>query len=340
MAAFRSLTTTVLEPTILKTLELEDYESWVLTQIPEYYRFAKGADRLPLEELIDSDLLDCICVDLGITRDEFTALGKTATLPGGDDNLKFAEIDRVICPFLDQHEALVAIRKVKMSPTGHYLTAFMEYNKRFKFWIRLVSAPALSGKLVAKPLLKDVVKVYADNLRSKIAPHVRDSLTPTTTLEEASDLAKIYITRFRAAEELLKVDEKFNSKKESNDSKESKPSDNKKSGGDKSVTGNCGRCGKPGHTKDTCRSVKPTDVCDRCGGLGHIRAACKDIYLTSGKPPAPAPQQAPTPAPTVTPTHTPAKPTHVRWSAESVVTELTDKAQATAASKDLDAEIG
>jgi hypothetical protein len=317
MAAFRTMTTTVLEPTILKTIELEDYESWALTQLPEYYRLAKGDDRLPLEELIDSELLDCIYDDLGITTDAFAALGVTSALPKGDDSLKFAEIDRVVCPLMDQHDALVAIRKIKISPTGYYLTSSMAYNKKFKFWIRLVSAPALSGKLVAKPHLKDVVKVYADNLRSKIAPHVRDSLTPTTTLEEASDLAKIYIARFRAAEELLKPDEKATPKKDSHESKESKPSDNKKSGGDKSVTGNCGRCGKPGHTKDTCRSVKPTDVCDRCGGKGHIRAACRDIYLTSGKPPAPAPQQAPTPAaskpsnraPTVTPSPSPAKPT-------------------------------
>ena len=185
MAAFRSLTTTVLEPTILKTLELEDYESWALTQLPEYYRLAKGDDRLPLEDLIDSDLLECICVDLGITTDEFNAIGKTTAQPRGDDKLKFAEIDRVVCPFLDQHEALVAIRKIKMSPTGPLNTSFMAYNKRFKFWIRIVSAPALSRKLVSKPHLKDVVKVYADNLRPKIAPHVRDSLTTTTTLEEA-----------------------------------------------------------------------------------------------------------------------------------------------------------
>ena len=71
------------------------------------------------------------------------------------------------------------------------------------------------------------------------------------------------------------------------------------------------------------------------------------IYLTSGKPPAPAPQQAPTPAvsksssraPTVTPSPSPAKPTHVRWSAETVKNELTDKNQALSASKELEAEI-
>jgi hypothetical protein len=163
MAAFRAMTTTVLEPTVLKTIELEEYESWVLNQLPEYYRLAKGDDRLPLEDLIDSDLLECICVDLGITTDEFNAIGKTAALPRGDDKLKFAQLDRAVCPFLDQHAALVAIRKIKMSPTGPLITSFMQYNKRFKFWIRIVSAPALSRKLVSKPHLKDVVKVYAEN---------------------------------------------------------------------------------------------------------------------------------------------------------------------------------
>ena len=78
MAASRSLTTTVLEPTILKTIELEDYGSWALTQLPEYYRLAKGNDRLPLEELIDSELLENICDELNITTDAFAALGVTA----------------------------------------------------------------------------------------------------------------------------------------------------------------------------------------------------------------------------------------------------------------------
>jgi hypothetical protein len=87
MAALRSITTTVLEPPALKTLELVEYEAWVLIHLPDYYRLVKGADRLPLEELLMEDVFARVCKLLEKTKLEFAAIGVTATLPRGDDDL-------------------------------------------------------------------------------------------------------------------------------------------------------------------------------------------------------------------------------------------------------------
>ena len=61
MAGLRSITTTVLEPPALKTLELVEYEAWCLIHLPSYYRLAKGDDRLPLEELQLFHLRNHLC---------------------------------------------------------------------------------------------------------------------------------------------------------------------------------------------------------------------------------------------------------------------------------------
>jgi len=111
------MTTTVLAFPILKTLELEDCESWALTQLPEYYRLAKGDDRLPLEELIGSEILECICDYFFITTDAFAALGVTASLPRGDDKLKFAKITRFVCPFSNSIRKQTRLNQFIAAPT-------------------------------------------------------------------------------------------------------------------------------------------------------------------------------------------------------------------------------
>ena len=78
---------------------------------------AKGDDRLPLEELIDSELLECICDDLGITTDAFAALGVTSALPRGDDKLKFTEINRFVCPFSNSIRKQTRLNQFIADPT-------------------------------------------------------------------------------------------------------------------------------------------------------------------------------------------------------------------------------
>ena len=98
MAALRSITTTVLEPPALKTLELVEYEAWVLIHLPNYYRLAKGDDRLPLEELLMESVFARVRQLLKKTKLEFATIGVTASLP------------RVVCPFTDQFEAIISLR--------------------------------------------------------------------------------------------------------------------------------------------------------------------------------------------------------------------------------------
>ena len=96
MAGLRSITTTVLEPPALKTLELVEYEAWCTIHLPNYYRLAKGDDRLPLEELLMESVFARVCKLLKLTKLEFAAIGVTTALPRGDDDLKFAQLDSVV----------------------------------------------------------------------------------------------------------------------------------------------------------------------------------------------------------------------------------------------------
>ena len=127
MAGLRSITTTVLEPPALKTLELVEYEAWCTIHLPNYYRLAKGDDRLPLEELLMEKVFTRVCTLLKKTKQEFAQIGVTTTLLRGDDELKFKLLDSVVCPFTDQLEAIISLRLIKMSPSGDSLTAFMDY---------------------------------------------------------------------------------------------------------------------------------------------------------------------------------------------------------------------
>jgi len=138
MAALRGITTTVLEPPALKTLELVEYEAWVTIHLPNYYRLAKGDDRLPLEEVLMDRVFARVCTLLKKTKQEFAQIGVTTALPRGDDDLKLALLDSVVCPFTDQLEAIISLRLIKMSPSGDSLTSFMEYNDKFRFWNRIV----------------------------------------------------------------------------------------------------------------------------------------------------------------------------------------------------------
>jgi hypothetical protein len=86
-----------------------------------------------------------------------------------------------------------------MSPSGDSLTSFMDYNERFQFWNRIASATPLPGKLTPKPQLKDIVKVYVENLRPKISARVKVAISTTTTVDEAEEIAELYVMKFRAS---------------------------------------------------------------------------------------------------------------------------------------------
>ena len=66
----------------------------------------------------------------------------------------------------------------------------MEYNDKFRFWNRIASATSLPGNLTPKPQLKDIA-------------HIKIAISATTTVDEAEELAEMYVMKFRAVGKLL-----------------------------------------------------------------------------------------------------------------------------------------
>ena len=164
MAALRTLTTTVLEPPLLSSLSLISFKKWTTDLLPNYYRLAK-ADKLPVEELLELPVLETICTLLGITIAAFTALA--------DDDAKFAQLIRVICPYSDPSDCLTALRRVVMPSGGDLLDAWISYRKEFEFYTSLSAAEPLPGITAFAPQAKDIVRIFVDNLRPKLATKVR-----------------------------------------------------------------------------------------------------------------------------------------------------------------------
>ena len=332
MATLRSITTTVLDPPMLRSTELISFKNWSLNLYPEYKRIAK-TDALPIEDLIALKIRNGLLAQLKLTEAAFAALSS--------DEEKLKQISRVVNPFSEPSAALLAIKKIKMKESGHMLDNYFQYVDEFKWLIKIVTADPLPGRFASNPTTRNVVAAFVDGAPDKLMEKVIAFLTPTSTFDDMETLMVDNVIKIAGAESFLGI------KAESKSKSDSETDGRSESKSDKPNAVKCSRCGKS-HNVKTCRLPLST-VCNKCGKEGHLASVCRSGTTPSTSKPNVAPQKAPgtystpKPSPSVPPRPAPttpgAKPTHVRWSAESVVTSLVDKSSAEEASEALAKEI-
>jgi hypothetical protein len=131
MAALRTMTTTVLEPPMLTSMDLASYRKWSLKQLPAYWSIAK-TDRLPIEDLISYEIAPVFFACLNITDVQFAALA--------DDEAKLKALRRVFNPHTDPASVLGDLKKIKMSPHGQVVVAWSNYKMEFDWEVQLGTA--------------------------------------------------------------------------------------------------------------------------------------------------------------------------------------------------------